>query len=45
MSKDIPPRPPNKAWVQDAAGEKILLTWPDGEFVVSVERAEGDTDE
>jgi len=45
MSNDIPPRPPTKAWVQEAAGDRILLTWPDSEFVVSVERVEGGADE
>jgi len=45
MSEDMPPRPPNKAWVREAAGDRILLTWPDDEFVVSVERAGGDADE
>jgi len=40
-----PARPPNKAWLREAAGDRVLVEWPDAEFVVAVEEAGGESDD
>lgn len=37
-----PTRPPNKAWLREASGKRVLIEWPDGEFVVEVREVTGE---
>ena len=42
---NTPALPPNRRWLADAAGTRVLLSCADGsEYVVTVERVSDDTD-
>ena len=42
---NTPAQPPNRHWLDDAAGERVLLSFGDrSEYVVTVERVPDDAD-